>query len=83
VRRRDGEPNGVVPPVELVEYRVWCRSRRLRPFGVAGNEGSLRGAFARWQAWCDEREAWAQRNGVDEEDMDMPGPAPIDPGLLF
>jgi hypothetical protein len=81
VRRRADGSAPPVPPVWLLDYRVWCAGRGLAPFGVGGDAASLRAAVVRWRTWCDEREAWAAEHGISEDELEMVGPAPFDPDL--
>jgi hypothetical protein len=77
MRAREDAPT--VPPVGLLDYRVWCTGRGLAPFGVAGDAVSLRAAYAQWVTWEEQRREWAAAHGVDEGGLDMVGPAPFDP----
>jgi hypothetical protein len=83
MRQRVGRDAPAVPPVGLLDYRVWCAGRGLRPFGVGGDPVSLRAAYAQWVIWEEQRCEWATTHGVDEDDpvLDWHGSAPWDPDL--
>ena len=73
----------VVAPAELINYRLWCRSRGLKPYGIPDNTESMRGAAAQWYAWERLRAEWAVARGVDEMDLPTSGcGAPFDPDLI-
>ncbi len=68
MRRRVEEPDGLVPPAELTDYRRWCAGRGVPAYGDPRDAVSMRAAVARWEAWQDERAAWAAtHSGVEPE----------------
>jgi len=61
VKRRVEEFGVAVPPAELVDYRRWCASRGVAPFGVPDDPVSMRAAVAQWAVWEQLRREWAAR----------------------
>jgi hypothetical protein len=72
-RRIVEEP--ATPPVELTDYRRWCASRVAEPFGHEL-------ACAQFDAWREQRRAWAVRHGISERELGPLGDAPWDPGAV-
>lgn len=77
-RRDDDDPDVLVLPAELVDYRVWCANRGVVAFGLAGTPaGNV--AAGQHRIYMQARREWADAHGLDEEeDMESEGPAPFD-----
>jgi len=71
MRQRVGRDAAAVPPAELVDYPLWCRSRGLRPYGDPA-------AVSQWALWEQLRMEWCQAHGVDEGDLGGTDSAPFD-----
>ena len=80
--KRRGESAPPEPPAELLDYRTWCRSRGLAPFGNPKDLVSMRAAVAQWEVWERLRCEWAAAHGVDECDLGGTGSAPFDPDAI-
>jgi hypothetical protein len=80
--RRRVEESDTVPPPELINYPLWCRSRGLRPYGDPGNPETMRAAVAQWDDWEEQRREWADAHGVDEGDLGGTVSAPFDIDLI-
>jgi hypothetical protein len=70
--------SGAVPPPELLDYPLWCRSRGLRPYGDPGNPETMRAAVVQWEVWEELRTEWCQQSGFDECDLGGTVSAPFD-----
>ena len=69
--RRRVEESGGSPPLEVTDYRAWCADRGVRPFGNPDDLESMRTAVAQWDVWEQLRREWADRHGIDEDDLDL------------